>query len=125
MEHIDNEKVILTELLGWVRHGIEYETAILSGDPEQPGSLYASRYRTLISRDVPAHWHPEDEHVTVVGGVFFLGFGERFSTQALRKLAPGSYALIPSQQRHFARYTPETIIQVHGVGPLTINYVEK
>ena len=28
------------EQLHWVRHGNEYETAVLSGDPEQPGSFY-------------------------------------------------------------------------------------
>jgi len=43
------------EQLHWVRHGHEYETAVLSGDPEQPGSFYVMRYRVLIACDVPPH----------------------------------------------------------------------
>jgi hypothetical protein len=125
VQQTNHIKVIPAEQLGWIRHDIQYETVVLSGEPQQPGLLYALRYRTTVSCDVPAHWHPEDEHVTVIAGEFRLGFGETFSSDALRLLVPGSFALIPHHQPHFARYGPGTIIQVHGIGPLTINYVEK
>jgi hypothetical protein len=125
MHQTNDIKVIPAEKLSWIRHDIEYETAALSGEPQQPGSLYALRYRTTVSCDVPAHWHPEDEHVTVIAGEFRLGFGEIFSIDALRPLVPGSCALVPHHQAHFARYGPGAIVQVHGIGPLTINYIEK
>jgi len=88
------------EQLRWVRHGNEYETAVLSGDPEQPGSFYVMRYRVLIACDVPPHWHPEDEHATVISGEISLGLGEKFRADALRPLTAGSYALIPCRQPH-------------------------
>ena len=81
------------------------------------------RYQTLVASDVPAHWHPQDEHVTVIAGEVSLGFGERFSPNDLRPLAAGSYVMIPRERPHFTRYTAGTIVQVNGIGPLTINYV--
>jgi len=110
--------------LRWVRHGDEYETAVLLGDPDAVGGLYVMRYRILVACDVPAHWHPEDEHVTVIAGEVFLGFGERFSGADLRPLAAGSYAMIPRKRPHFTQYTAGTIVQVHGIGPLIINYLD-
>lgn len=112
------------EQLHWVRHGNEYETAVLSGDPEQPGSFYVMRYRVLIACDVPPHWHPEDEHATVISGEISLGLGEKFLADALRPLTAGSYALIPRRQPHFTRYSAGSIVQVHGLGPLVVNYLE-
>jgi quercetin dioxygenase-like cupin family protein len=107
-----------------VRYGDEYETTVLLGDPETPGDFYVMRYRTLIACDVPAHWHPEDEHVTVIAGEVSLGFGEKFLVEALRQLAAGSYALIPRKQPHFTRYAAGSVVQVHGIGPLVVNYLE-
>ena len=107
----------------WVRHGEEYESAVLLGDPDAPGGLYVMRYRTLVVCDVPAHWHPEDEHVTVIAGEVALGFGERFSAGDLRPLAAGSYAMIPRKRPHYTRYTAGATVQVHGIGPLVINYL--
>jgi hypothetical protein len=35
----------------------------------------------------------------------------------------GSYSRMPRGMRHFAQAKGETILQVHGVGPFEINYV--
>ena len=83
----------------------------------------SSATEQLVVCDVPAHQHPQDEHVTVIAGEVSLGFGERFSANDLRRLAAGSYAMIPRERPHFTRYTAGTIVQVHGIGPLIINYV--
>jgi hypothetical protein len=112
------------EQLHWVRHGNEYEKAVLSGDPEQPGSFYVMRYHVLIACDVPPHWHPEDEHATVISGEISLALGEKFLADALRPLTAGSYALIPRRQPHFTRYTAGSIVQVHGLGPLVVYFLE-
>lgn len=96
---------------------------MFSGDPEASGSSYVVRYRPLFAGEVPAHWHPEDENVTVLAGGFYLGLGEKFSAGSLRLFSPGSFALIPSRQLHFTRYGRGAIVQVHGVGPLITNYL--
>jgi quercetin dioxygenase-like cupin family protein len=111
------------EQLHWVRHGDEYETAVLSGDPERPGDSYVMRYRVLVACDVPPHSHPEDEHATVIAGEISVGLGRKFLADALRPLTAGSYALIPRNLPHFTRYAAGTIVQVHGIGPLVVNYL--
>ena len=112
------------EQLRWVRHDDEYETAILSGDPEKPGGFYVMRYRILVACDVAPHWHPEDEHATVIAGELSLGLGDNFVAEALQTLKAGSYALIPRGQPHFTRYAAGTVVQVHGIGPLVVKYLE-
>ena len=72
------------EHLHWARHGDGHETAVLSGDRENPGDFCVMRYRVLIACDVPPHWHPEDEHATVIAGEISLGLGKKFLVEALR-----------------------------------------
>ena len=116
--------VAQVEQLQWLRQGDEYETTVLSGDPEKSGDFYVMRYRILIACDVAPHWHPEDEHATVIASEISLGFGEKFSADALRSLKAGSYALIPRQQPHFTHYAAGSVVQVHGIGPLVVNYID-
>ena len=73
---------------------------------------------------VVSHWHPEDEHATVIAGEISLGLGEKYLLDSLRSLKAGSYAPIPRRQPHFTRYAAGSIVQVHGIGPLVINYLE-
>jgi cupin superfamily acireductone dioxygenase involved in methionine salvage len=72
---------------------------------------------------VPPHWHPEDEHVTVITGVMMLGFGERRDEAAMVELAAGSYVLLPKGAPHYNRMQGETVLQFHGIGPYDIMYV--
>lgn len=72
---------------------------------------------------VPPHWHPMDENVTVISGVFMLGFGERLDKTATRPLPAGSYAMLPRNVPHYNVMKGETILQFHGIGPYDIQYV--
>jgi quercetin dioxygenase-like cupin family protein len=72
---------------------------------------------------VPPHWHPVDENVTVISGVFMLGFGERFDTAETRELRAGSYVMLPKRVPHYNVMKGETILQFHGIGPYDIQYV--
>lgn len=87
--------VAAVEQLHWVRDGDEYETAILSGDPEKPGGFYVMRYRILVACDVAPHWHPEDEHATVIAGEISLGLGQKFLAAELR-LCKGHRLRLPA-----------------------------
>jgi len=72
---------------------------------------------------IAPHWHPTDEHVTVLSGTFSLGMGETFDAKAAKPLAPGGYALLPAEMRHFAWTKGGATVQVHGMGPFVLNYV--
>ena len=95
---------------------------VVSGDPGQAGP-YAVRLKMPAGYKIAPHWHPTDENVTVLSGIFALGMGEKFDRAGLKDLPAGGYALMPAQARHFALARTATIVQVHGAGPFALNYV--
>jgi quercetin dioxygenase-like cupin family protein len=96
--------------------------SVVSGDPSKPG-IYVVRAKMPAGYKIAPHWHPTDEHVTVLSGTFALGMGEKFDKASLKKLPAGGYALLPADMRHFAMATSAATIQVHGEGPFTLTYV--
>jgi quercetin dioxygenase-like cupin family protein len=72
---------------------------------------------------VPPHWHPTDENIVVISGMFMVGTGDKFDEASMTTLAAGGYAKMPKRMHHFAGARGETIIQVHGMGPFAITYV--
>jgi hypothetical protein len=97
--------------------------AILHGDPSKPGEPYVFRAKLPDGYSVPPHTHPMDENVTVISGVFMLGFGERLDKATTRALTTGSYVMLPKQMPHYNVMRGETILQFHGIGPYDIRYV--
>ena len=94
--------------------------AVVSGDPGK-AELFAIRLQLPAGYKIAPHWHPTDEHVTVVSGTFGLGMGDTFGN--VKDLPAGSYALLPADMRHFAKAVTATTVQVDGMGPFVINYV--
>jgi hypothetical protein len=92
----------------------------VSGDPNKPGALFVIRIRNDDGQIVMPHWHPEDEHIVVVKGHWYLGDGHKFDRSALREMKPGDYGLVPKKMMHFAWSEGETVIQVHGIGPFQV-----
>ena len=96
--------------------------SVVSGDPSKPG-LYVVRAKMPAGYKIAPHWHPTDEHVTVLSGTFALGMGEKFDKASMTKLPAGGYALLPADMRHYAMATTAATIQVHGQGPFALTYV--
>ena len=98
--------------------------AVLSGDPEKSGP-FVMRIRQPAGARVPPHWHPSDENVTVIKGTIYLGMGEKFHKREAHEFSAGSYLLLPAKHPHFAWISKagEGIVQVHGMGPFQIVYV--
>jgi hypothetical protein len=92
-------------------------SGVVSGDPTKPGAQYVIRMYNDANFIVLPHWHPEDEHITVVKGSWYLGTGDTFERNAMRELNVGDYALVPKQMAHFAWSKNDTIILIHGIGP--------
>src|SRR5207249_2738091 len=53
------------------------KVAVIEGDPSKDG-FFTMRVKLPIGFKIPPHWHPATEHVTVISGVFYLGFGDKF-----------------------------------------------
>jgi hypothetical protein len=73
--------------------------------------------------EIPAHWHPVIEHVTVMSGTLHVGTGAKLDRSQTTPLTAGSVAVVPAKVNMFAWTAGETIVQVHGIGPFAIIYV--
>ncbi len=98
------------------------EVAVLSGNPGAAGP-FVMRMKMSAGYKIAPHWHPTDEHITVIAGTFSMGMGETFDANATKPLSAGGYALMPAEMRHFGWTKDGATIQLHGVGPFLIYYV--
>lgn len=96
--------------------------AVLEGDPAKEG-LFTLRLRLPDGYQIPPHYHSGVEHVTVVSGTFNVGLGDKFDKSATKAMPAGTFGYWPPPMRHFAWTQGETTLQLHGLGPWTITYV--
>lgn len=96
--------------------------AIVEGNPREAG-LFAFRLKFPAGYRIPPHEHPVTGHVTVLGGTFHIAVGNRFDPATGDAVPTGGYSLMPANTQHFAWVDGETIIQIHGLGPWGIKYV--
>jgi hypothetical protein len=61
--------------------------------------------------------------MTVLEGTFMIGTGEAFDKSKLTPMDAGSFIFMPRTMRHFALCRGETVLQVHGIGPFKINWL--
>lgn len=97
--------------------------AVLSGDPSKDG-LYVVRLKMPAGYKINAHWHPTDEHVTVISGTFLAGMGDKLDKSKMKEFPAGSYALLPANMHHYAMAKNACVVQVHGMGPFSLTYVD-
>ena len=101
------------------------EMAVLSGNPAEAG-LFTIRLKFPANYEIKPHRHPGMEHVTVVEGELYTGVGEMFSKEkATSILKPGGFVSIPQTVAHYGHTKGQVIIQVTGMGPLDVLYVNK
>jgi len=96
--------------------------AVIEG-PMNEAVPFTFRLKFPANYEIPAHWHPAVEHVTVISGAFNMGTGEKLDKSNSKSLAAGSVAIMQPKTPHFGWTTAETIVQVHGVGPWGVTYV--
>ena len=96
--------------------------AVLVGDPAKEG-LYVVRVKFPAGYKVAPHSHPNDENVTVISGMFHIGIGDKFDDTKGQALKPGGFAQAPKGVKHYAWASQETVIQLHGMGPQNLTYV--
>jgi len=95
----------------------------LVGESNKPGT-FIRRHKLPPNYRIPPHTHPDLEVVTVISGSFAIGQGETFDPKAGQLLKAGALFATPGKHPHFAWTGPEeTIIQVHGIAPTNIEYL--
>lgn len=96
--------------------------AVLAGDPGKPG-LFIVRLKFPANYKIPAHWHPSDEHISVISGAFLAGMGDKLDATKMTTLPAGGFATMPAKMNHFAMTRKETIIELTAIGPFQMTYV--
>lgn len=107
-----------------VEMGGKVQMAVVQGNPMQAGAPYTVRLSCTDGTKIAPHWHPTAENVTVIKGTFALGMGSKWDPAGLKELPVGGFASAPARMRHFAMCKSDAVLQIHGLGPLVINFVE-
>ncbi|MBC7799372.1 MAG: cupin domain-containing protein [Gemmatimonadaceae bacterium] len=96
--------------------------AVVKGDPTKEG-MYVVRLKVPAGFRIAAHRHPNDENVTVLSGAFNIGTGDRLDEKKGELVKAGGYSYVMKGMTHYAWFTEDTVIQLHGMGPQGITYV--
>lgn len=83
---------------------------VMSGDPHAGNSVLMMQFPKGMT--IPAHWHTSDEVVTVVSGLAIFGAGEVVDAAKGTEVGPGSYAVIPGKNPHWAIVKEDLVITV-------------
>jgi quercetin dioxygenase-like cupin family protein len=98
------------------------QAAALFGSPREAGP-FVLRLKFPAGFVVPPHRHSKDEFVTVISGRFGVESGEKLDTASGTALPAGSFFHLPNGTPHYAWADGETIVQINGVGPFDVTYV--
>jgi len=72
---------------------------------------------------IAPHTHPHRENVTVLSGTLKVGMGDKFDASKMASFGAGSFAYLDPSMHHYAMASGETVIQIHGMSPAKINYI--
>jgi quercetin dioxygenase-like cupin family protein len=98
------------------------QVAVLEGDPAKEGP-FVFRIKVPDGYRIPPHTHPKTERVTVIAGQFHIGMGDKFDEKAGKAMPAGSYGYWEAGMKHFAWAKGPTVVQLHGMGPWSIQYL--
>ncbi len=121
----DAHTVSTPDTLKWIEPPVlpGAHLAVVQGDPSKEGP-FAYRLKMPAGYKVPPHLHKASENVTVLSGTFSIGFGEKFDTSKGQELPTGGFVSVPPNHPHYAwAGSGETVVQVHGVGPTDLRFV--
>jgi quercetin dioxygenase-like cupin family protein len=99
------------------------QAAVLLGSPAKEGP-FVLRLKFPAGFVIPPHRHSKDEFVTVISGQFAITSGEKADRASLKALAPASFVHLPAGMPHHAWAPVETVVQINGVGPFDVVYVD-
>ena len=98
------------------------KAALLEGDPSKDGP-FTLRIKMPKGYKIPPHTHPQIEHVTVLQGTLQMGLGDKWDDKALHDIPTGGFGIMQVGTKHFAACKQGCVVQVHGMGPWGITYV--
>src|SRR5437660_12163349 len=83
-ESIEARKIVHFGDLKWTAIMKGCDLAPVAGDMNAEGAAFVLRIRCADGTRIPAHWHPTDEHVTVLQETFLVGLRESLDDSKLQ-----------------------------------------
>ena len=96
--------------------------AVLQGDPGKT-EMFTVRLDMPDGYKIAPHFHPTDEHITVISGTFLIGMGDNMDAKKMSPLPAGGFATAPAKMHHYAMAKGHTVVQVSAMGPFQLTYV--
>jgi hypothetical protein len=125
-QHGEAHRVVMPGELKWVDVPSlppGAKLAVIEG-PMNEAVPFTVRLKLPKGYAIPPHSHPAIERVTVLSGTFYMGVGDKLDRQTTHALPAGAIGIIQPGAAHYAWTEDETIIQLNGMGPWGINYVD-
>jgi mannose-6-phosphate isomerase-like protein (cupin superfamily) len=98
------------------------QMAVVSGDPGKKG-MFVVELKMPADYAVPPHWHPTNETVKVLSGKLHYGMTDKLMTSA-KTLTPGHSVTMTAKMHHWVHAPGPATVQVSGMGPFAITYVD-
>jgi hypothetical protein len=87
----DTHNIVHVADLKWTPIMKGCDLAIISGNPDAEGKPFVLQIRCSDGTIIPAHWHPNDEHLTVLTGTFLVGMGDKLDKTKLQPMNVGDF----------------------------------
>ena len=98
------------------------QISVIEG-PMNQAVPFTVRLKFPANYRIPPHTHPAVERVTVLSGTFHMGMGEKFDRSRSDAVRAGDIMIMQPGTAHYAWTEGETVVQLHGMGPWQIYYV--
>jgi quercetin dioxygenase-like cupin family protein len=98
--------------------------AVVRGNPAAPGP-FTIRLRLPAGFTVPPHFHPVDEHQTLISGRIGHGMGDTVDLKSVKWLRPGESVTLSANSHHYVRTRGRTVVEVSAMGPFKVTYVNE
>jgi quercetin dioxygenase-like cupin family protein len=99
------------------------QAAALMGSPAKEGP-FVLRLKFPAGFVIPPHRHSKDEFITVISGGLAMAAGEKVDRAAVKPLPAGSFVHLPAGMPHYAWVDGETVVQINGMGPFDVKYLD-
>jgi CubicO group peptidase (beta-lactamase class C family) len=109
--------------LAWRPSWPRTEIALVSGDPGRAGP-FVFRFRMPDGYWTHPHRHPVDARIRVVRGRLLYGEGDRLDSTRVEEMTAGQERRVPAGVAHFEGARGETEIEVGGVGPWSVEFLD-
>ena len=97
--------------------------AVLMGDPGKDG-VFVARLSMPANYKIAAHWHSQDEDLTIISGTFYLAEGDKLETAHAHAMKAGSFHHLPAKTHHYAYTKTAAVVQINGKGPFDLTYID-